>query len=654
MGARDEMKGHAREVVQNAGRKKKRVWFIRWRMWLNYLLANIQKDQGVIPKNIGDKILISNNMFVTKYFMSSIIQIEELSLETPTVLVGHLTEALRKEDCSALVDVTFKNQRYDIDLKDAGLESRTRAWERVVENEAASKRDKTIATRCLYTKSLAEKGVPLMQSRIFLTVRTKTGTQLAQAEKIIFKYLDSIGAGYNLQIGDVKHKLEYISILSDRYEGSLKDVKAVINSPQTLAQMLPNSGAMNDVNGSYLGVNILNKSQFLLDWNKITLARNVYLIAPSGVGKTLFALNLCSSACENGMAVCVQDIKGNEFTNFIKGTGGYIVSLRQNSSGYINTWKMHREDTDDMNAVSYFNQRLSFSKQQMIILSGLVDEEELTVFKELLEMFHESLYISLGVLDNNRNTWIATETLTPFKVFDMLQDYITPEVQRRYGAVITKAMNGLRMSMSRTGSNSYIFNEEFDYAEIMKAPTLMFDFGILEGATSLTDPILFKLKFMYMRKLNAEYVAYKYAHGKRVLKILEESQIAMQDPEIAKGYVEEFTLRRAQNQTTILLGNSVAALCDNGISKALIENTRALLIGTLSPEAKETVIEKFGLEEYVEALDMIGSSKDTSNSFLFINNMQKHSLAPVLKVHLEEGKEYKLFTPTAQNIGSMK
>ena len=75
MGARDEMKGHAREVVQNAGKKKKRVWFIRWRMWLNYLLANIQKDQGVIPKNIGDKILISNNMFVTKYFMSSIIQI---------------------------------------------------------------------------------------------------------------------------------------------------------------------------------------------------------------------------------------------------------------------------------------------------------------------------------------------------------------------------------------------------------------------------------------------------------------------------------------------------------------------------------------------------------------------------------------------------
>lgn len=654
MGARDEMKGHAREVVQNAGKKKKRVWFIRWRMWLNYLLANIQKDQGVIPKNIGDKILISNNMFVTKYFMSSIIQIEELSLETPTVLVGHLIGALRKEDCSALVDVTFKNQRYDIDLKDAGLESRTRAWGRVIENEAASKRDKTIATRCLYTKSLAEKGVPLMQSRIFLTVRAKTGTQLAQAEKIIFKYLDSIGAGYILQIGDVKHKLEYISILSDRYEGSLKDVKAVINSPQTLAQMLPNSGAMNDMKGSYLGFNILNNSQFLLDWSKITLARNVYLIAPSGVGKTLFALNLCSSACENDMAVCVQDIKGNEFTNFIKGTGGYIVSLRQNSSGYINTWKMHREDTDDMNAVSYFNQRLSFSKQQMIILSGLVDEEELTVFKELLETFHESLYISLGVLDNNRNTWNATETLTPFKVFDMLQDYITPEVQRKYGAVVTKAMNGLRMSMSRTGSNSYIFNEEFDYAEIMKAPTLMFDFGILEGATSLTDPILFKLKFMYMRKLNAEYVAYKYAHGKRVLKILEESQIAMQDLEIAKGYVEEFTLRRAQNQTTILLGNSVAALCDNGISKALIENTRALLIGTLSPEAKETVIEKFGLEEYSEALDMIGSSKDTSNSFLFINNMQKHSLAPVLKVHLEEGKEYKLFTPTAQNIGSMK
>lgn len=654
MGVNSKIEGHAREVVQTVGSKRKRVPFIRWRMWLNYLLANIQKDQGVIPKNIGNRILISNNMFVTKYFMSSIIQIEELSLETPTVLVGHIMAELRKENCSAIVDATFKNNVYSLDLKDAGLESRTRAWERVVENENASKKDKVIATRCLYTKSLAAKGVPLMQSRIFLIVRAKSGTQLARAEKIIFKYLESIGAGYTLQIGDIKHKLEYISILSDNYEGSLKDIKAIINSPQTLAQMLPNSGSMNDKAGSYMGINILNNSQFLLDWRNITLARNVYVVAPSGVGKTVFTLNLCCSACEGGMAVCVQDIKGNEFTNFIKGTGGYIVSLRQSSSGYINTWKMHKEDTVDLDAVSYFNQRLNFSKQQMIILSGLTETEDLTLFKELLEAFHESMYISLGVLDNNRNTWDITESLTPFKVFDMLQEYITPETQRRYGAVVMKAMNGLRIYMSRAGSGSYIFNEEFDYATIMKAPTLMFDFGILEGTTSLNDPVLFKLKFMYMRKLNAEYIAYKYAHGTKVLKILEESQIAMQDLEIARGYVEEFTLRRAQGQTTILLGNSISALCDNGMSRALIENTKALLIGALPPEAKNTVIEKFGLEEYEEALSIIGNSNESSNSFLFINNMQKHSLAPILKVHLVGGKKYKLFTPTAQNIGSMK
>lgn len=658
MAARDKVKkekeSNARKVVQQNGKKKKRMAFVRARMWLNYLLATLQKDQGVIPKNIGNKILITNNMYVTKYFMSSIVQVEELSMETPTALVGRIIAALRKDGCTAVVDAVFKNQEYVVDLKESGLESRTRAWERIMEDDTASKKDKMIAARCLYTKSIAEKGTKLYKTRIFLIIRAKTGSQLTEAEQIVFKYLDSIGAGYVLQIGDLKHKLEYVSILSDHYEGNLKDIKAVVNSPQTLSQMLPNSGAMNGTEGSYMGINILNNSQFGIDWKSIQNARNVYLIAPSGGGKTAQALNICCSACEDGMAVCIQDIKGNEFNNFINATGGYIVSLRQNASGYVNTWKMYKSDTTDVEAEDYFNQRLAFSKQQMIVLSGIVQPSKLVLLEELLEAFHESLYISLGVLSTNRNTWDATLGLTPFVVYDMLQDYMTPEVQRRYSEISSDIMNGLRMTMSRTGSKSYLFNEEFDYAKILQAPTLMFDFGILESATSLTDPVLFKLKFMYMRKLNAEYVAYKYAHGVKVLKVLEESQVAMQDPDIAKGYVEEFTLRRAQGQTTLLLGNSISALADASLSKALIENTKALLIGQLTPDAKQLVIDKFGLEEYEEALDLMETSRGTAYSFLFINRMQRHALSPILKLYLEPGKTYKLFTPVAQSISGIK
>ena len=46
----------------------------------------------------------------------------------------------------------------------------------------------------------------------------------------------------------------------------------------------------------------------------------------------------------------MQDIKGNEFTYFIQSTGGYIVSLRQMSPGFINSFVMRKDDTTDSNA----------------------------------------------------------------------------------------------------------------------------------------------------------------------------------------------------------------------------------------------------------------------------------------------------------------
>ena len=94
----------------------------------------------------------------------------------------------------------------------------------------------------------------------------------------------------------------------------------------------------------------------------------------------------------------MQDIKGNEFTYFIQSTGGYIVSLRQMSSGFINSFVMRKDDTTDSNAETYFNTRIAFSKKQLIILSGVTTQEYIIDLEELLDEFLDSLYISLGVL----------------------------------------------------------------------------------------------------------------------------------------------------------------------------------------------------------------------------------------------------------------
>ena len=202
--------------------------------------------------------------------------------------------------------------------------------------------------------------------------------------------------------------------------------------------------------------------------------------------------------------------------------------------------------------------------------------------------------------------------------------------------------------MSRDGSKSYIFKGEFDYAAILRAPTLMFDFGLLEGSNSFHDPVIFKLKFAYMQKLNAEYVAYKFMKGVKVLKVLEESQVAVNDPEIIQGYVTEITMRRAQGQTTLLLGNSVSSLLDNPISRPIVENITGILIGNLESNACNEVINRFDLGDYADIIRVINTEDRFVNSFVFINKMEQRPSIPVVRAIWNKSHHYKVFEAVPQ------
>lgn len=625
--------------------RRKRQMFVRSRMWISYLLSLIARDVGKIPSNIGNNVLITNNLFITKSYMTSVIQVCEMSLDTPVCWTEDIIYLLRSKGVSAIVDYTFKFQKFPIKLKDSGLDSRIRMWRNAAKDDDMSDREKVRAARCLYTVDKVASGSVLSQARVYILVRAKTGSELASSEKIIFDYLTSIGCEF-LPITNMDSTLNYIAMCSDFKDKAYKDVQAVVTDSSSLSQMLPNTNGLSKKEGYYLGIDVTSNTHFFLDPNKITLARNIYLIAPSGVGKTVLAMNMCNSALENGSAVCIMDIKGNEFTFFTRAAGGTIVSLRATATEYVNSFRLEKEDSTDENAEMYYKMRMQFSRKQIEILSGIRDQETLNDLHSLTEEFLNTVYVSLGVLPNNRNTWEATKKLNPYVIYDMLVDYLKPEIQRRYFNVCKTLMNQLKVFWSDKGSMSYAFRKEFDYASIMKTPVLTFDFGILEGSSSSVDVNLFRLKFLYMQKLNSEYVTYQHSLGKRTLKILEESQIV--DDDIAKSYVEEYTMRRSQMQDTILIGNSVTALTQRDIVAPLVENTRALLIGKLPPDARKVVLEHFDLRGKEKVLDVIGDNLEWSNTFLFVNNMMPQANTPILKVIHDPNDEYDFIKPVKQ------
>lgn len=632
--------------------KRKREHFLWVKMWVSYLISMTMKDRGKIPDNIGDKILITNNLYITKQYMSTIVHVVELGGNTPETMIGVINSKLREKGNSCIIDVTLKNRKYSYDPKNSGLQSRIIGWERTLESSITRPSIKERAARCLYTVEQADKGVVLKHTRMFMTIRAKNVSALNQGEKIIYECLNAMGATYLPAYGTIKENLELISLLGN-HSGNLKEVAPVMTSNQVISQIVPNCGSYNDEDGYYIGQDVLHGYPYFWNPKYITVARNIYICAPSGVGKTFLALNIMQSAFENGSAVCTMDIKGNEHTAFMEAIGGYVISLRPTSNEYINSWVMHAEDTDENNAEAYFKSRVNFSKQQMIILSGITKKDELVDFEELLDEFHDTLYVSMGVIPSNRNSWKSSENLNPYVVYEAFEDYLTPQKKAQYN--LKKSLMGtLRMYMSESGSKSYIFKREFEYSDIINSPGISFDFGILsnQGVNDI-DIDLFRLKFLYMSELNGQYVTSNYAKGKRTLKCLEESQIVTD--EVLTMYAQEYTLRRSQMQDTLLLGNSVQALKNNKISQAIIENTRGLFIGELTLDAREVLMDQFGLRHLEGYIKIPGSKPMYSNSFAFINNMQKKQLYPIIKVVVpkEYGHtmpKYKVTIPTGEKV----
>lgn len=634
-------------------KKPKKERFETIRMWVYYLGSMIAKDRGTIPNNIGNKILITSNMYITKLYLSSIIQITSAGLNVPITTVQELTRYLRDKKCNAVVDATFKRQRMTLSVNDSGLTSRKRTWENTMDKDYITDKQKEMSARCLYTTEALENGTELCYTRVYITLRAKSGSELKRAENLAGKFLAGSSIFYLPITSNVKETLQYMSILSDKYTSDVKDAKALVTSDLTLAQMLPNTGAYNGSKGLWAGVNILNNSHYNIDFESITIARNVYLIAPSGVGKTVLSNNMISSALEkSNWRACAMDIKGNELSNLCLAVNGLILDLTPKSREYINSFKMVADYVEYDESQEYFKDNFNLSKETMILLGNLDTSAEFNEANALIERFLNNVYNSIGVVPDNKNTWYRTDNLGAYEIYDLFVEFMTPPMMAEYSLCGKKLIDNLKSYMYRNGSKSYVFMKEFDMARVYSSKMVVFNFGMLMYGTDSTriDAPLFRLKFSYSQRINSAYVAYNYTNKFETLKVLEESQIVPSD--VLKKYVEEFTLRRAQRQTTLLLGNSIQALLDNEISKPLIENTRALFIGDLPKEAREKVIEAFDIQHLRDLIMKVGSTEEYYNSFVFYNKMQPEPLVPVIKLILDENKAktgyYKQFAPAKE------
>lgn len=630
----------AKMKKQQKERNQKEKWIVP-RMWFATIISAFFRDRGSIPANIGNNMMIGNNVFITKGALQAIILVVEMGTDTPIGFISELTQAVKSKVPEVAVDVTIKSKHHEYNINATDMKSRIRTWEISLDSPNTSDANKKRAARCLYTVDIVRSGEAIYKSNIYILLRAPNGTVLQKGIERTSAYLTSIGCAHRLIKSDMKRHMELALMMSDRRSRESKDIARNILSRQTLAEILPTTQGMNDTAGTFLGIDRKMKGPYFINFRASAKAKNIICAAGSGSGKTFLVQNWFLDMHVTNYNMCIMDIKGTEFGAFTKAAGGIILSMRPQSTYYVNTFHLDKNEAGKDPRV-YFDERFGLSKETMMILADLPDVM-VPQGEALVEEFMQAMYLEMGVSGENVNTWYRTAQLTPYDVFDKFENFCSNDIRRKYSEVVTRMLTRLRIYMSRTGSNSHMFRDAFNYHDVLDTKVLTFDFGML-GMGESTDQAMFKVRVLYMNLLNDQYVAYKYSKGEWTGKVLEESGIAADY--LIRLYAKDFMLRRAQNQVTILLGNSISSLASNPNARGILENANILVLGSLNKSSREYLVEEFGLDKECDELESLTKNPDYMNTFLLVNKMQKDATTALLKAyvpdHVVQGNLFKI------------
>ena len=619
----------ADNLNERAKSRRKKERFIRTRMWLSTIMSTFFTDRGTIPDNIGNNLLVLNNVVLTKKSLSSLILVVEMSETTPICWTSELLSYVKDQVKGARIDIIIKGQRYQPDISPSGISSREKSWTMTLDNPAMPKDAVRRSSRCLYSLSVARSGEKMYKGRTYIKVRAKDATTLRQAIQLTEHYLkDKCGAVYKTIRSNLEEHLAYVLMMSNKSPEHLKDVPPVIYSLQTLAESMPSVQGMNNMKGTLFGYDILSNFPYLIDFRASSSMKNIMIEADSGFGKTFAVEWWLYPMYADDYNLCIMDIKGTEFSAITQALGGVTLSMRSTSTFYINTWVWSENECYDGDYQTYVNTQIRWSKEQMIIIAALRDEDK-AEGESLIEGFVDTLYLSIGADRNNRNTWKRTESLTPYLVAEYFNRYISHEIRNKFPNTAVRTLDRINIYMRKTGSNSHMYRTAYKYHDVLDTRVLTFDFGILE-ASGAQDQVMFRIHVLFMTIVNDAFVSRKKAQRQWTVKVLEESQVV--DDYLTKIYTREMTLRRAQNQITVLLGNSVSALANNPASRPILDNVSIMCLGRLNKSSRKFLQEEYGLTDlHEEYLEDIQRNPEKEHTFLLVNRLEKNATTALLR-----------------------
>ena len=625
------------QLLQMQKKQHKKEKWIRTRMWISNFMSLFHGDHSVIPSDIGDRILFSNNMLVTKHGLNAYIIVTDLSEHTPVTFTSDLLKTVKRNVHDVRIDFMFSGKRYYPDVTSDAAQHRYNMWTKVLDDSRVGSRIARRCARLAYTFEEIRAGAAVYQTHFFIRVSAKTGVKLSQAMDAISNYLDTYEATYAEVQNNIKFYAQYIMLISRTKTKNVKDISASIFSAQTLAESFPCEQGYNDTAGSIIAMDVGPNVPYMIDWRRFACGKNVLLCAITGSGKTFLMLFNLLDYYVDRYNIVIRDIKGTDYKTICEALNGVTIPLRQDSGVYPNTFILRASDVKDGDYLKYYNTRFNWSVTMLTIISQIKSVDSVEV-RNFYRDFVANMYTQLGVLKDNPNTWGRTENITPNDIYSALVRYLSPEMSLQYETIGRACLKRIKMFFAKDGSYNYVFSEPLDIATILDSRILRFDFGYLENGDSdcgngeddneLTDQTLFNLHYFFSSIYSEVYIAHKKNLSEWTVVVNEEAQSV--GNYVLRMYAKDFSLGRARNQITYVICNAIDVLEDNPVAAPILQGATLLLLGNMYMSSRRYFIEQYSLQKYEDIFERISEDTEYENHFVLVNNMQKEATTAVV------------------------
>lgn len=359
---------------------------------------------------------------------------------------------------------------------------------------------------------------------------------------------------------------------------------------------------LNDPNGLFLGINLVNRSICTLDlYNRDKYSNaNMVIFGGSGAGKTyLLSLLAERRVLDNNQVFVITSEKGHEFQRLNRALDGTFVKYAASNRSNINVFEIRPESkaidelTQTEGSISWLAKKAASIDGWLQLLFKDLTEEE----KMILDRGVKDMYAAKGITDDNNSIYIDSDPEKGLKEMPIIEDLLTT-LKKLDEDESTRVPRRLLSMLTNFVSGSYAsFNSQTNVDLSDKRRIIVFDLedisNTIEAAT-----IHMTLDFIWGRV--------KEDPTKQKTIIIEEGWKYLSrgaSDASAKQIQEIFKLIRGYGGNAILATQEISDIIASEYGRSLIECSSLKVLLGVEPGAETYLQQHFNLlDEEAEAL----------------------------------------------------